>query len=178
MSATLFRRRVGQLIRSARKTRGWTQDELADAIGETVTKSLVSRYETGSVLPRIERLEEILKLCGVPVIPPLIKAGYRDTAVEKPNTYGQVFATESAKEFIELWLRYPKIDDVADALGMSRKQVQWYATRLRKKGVDLPRAARKERDSPEDIEELKSFLHDKLAKRAETPLPSEAPEES
>lgn len=162
MSAAAFKKRVGRLIRSAREAAGLRQDDVAARVGETVTKSLLSRYETGAVLPRIERLRALLGACGVRSVPPAIEAGYRAVAHEVPDGYGQVIATEAAKEFVAAWVEYRSLDRVAEVLGMHRLQVRWYASRLRRKGVKLPRARRKDVDAREDFQALRDFLDEKL----------------
>ena len=116
-------------------------------------------------LPRIERLKEVLAACGVAKIPPAIEAGYREVSQVSPEAYGQVFATESAKEFIEVWLRFRSYDGVAEALGLHRSQVAWYLTRLRRKGVKLPPAQKHRRSEPEDIDALRDFLEEKLTEK-------------
>ena len=40
-------------IREYRKQKGWTRDQLGDKVG--VAGSIISRYETGTVSPPIER---------------------------------------------------------------------------------------------------------------------------
>lgn len=57
MSGSAFAR-LPQALRLLRKRRGWTQRELAAAVGFTVKQ--VSAYETGRQRPRIETLERIL----------------------------------------------------------------------------------------------------------------------
>jgi transcriptional regulator with XRE-family HTH domain len=47
-----------------RKLRGWTQADLAEASGLSV--SAISRYETGDMLPTSEALEEIALAAGLP----------------------------------------------------------------------------------------------------------------
>ena len=176
MSAEAFRKRVGRLIRSARDEAKLSQSDLVDRLGELMTKSLLSRYECGHVLPAIDRLKKLLSACKVPVVPPAIEAGYRQVTLESPSQLGQVFATEAAKEFIEAWLRIGTIDGVAEALGMHRNQVTWYVVRLRAKGVKLPRATHRQRTTPlkEDFGELRDFLASKLAE--ETPDVLQLPE--
>lgn len=52
-------KRIGGNIKTARKKAGLTQSELAEAVGlEAVT---LSRIETGTQLPGIDRLEQIAK---------------------------------------------------------------------------------------------------------------------
>lgn len=54
---------VGQLIRKARKAKGWTQDQLADAIG--VKRAVVSKYENGLVELSISKLSRIKEALGI-----------------------------------------------------------------------------------------------------------------
>jgi transcriptional regulator with XRE-family HTH domain len=161
----VFKKRVGRLIRSAREAAGLRQDDVAERVGPTITKSIMSRYESGGNLPKIDRLKEILAACGVEHVPPAIEAGYRQVSQESPAPYGQVFATEAAKEFIEVWLRVRSINEASEALGMHRQQVKWYLQRLRRLGVDLPPAQRRHpgRTPKEDVQALRDFLESKLA---------------
>ena len=54
--------RIGESIRKARKEQGWTQAQLADAIG--VKRSVVSKYENGLIEPSISKLSEIDSALG------------------------------------------------------------------------------------------------------------------
>ena len=54
--------RIGESIRKARKEKGWTQAQLADAIG--VKRSVVSKYENGLIEPSISKLSEIDSALG------------------------------------------------------------------------------------------------------------------
>jgi transcriptional regulator with XRE-family HTH domain len=170
MSAEVFRQRVGRLIRSAREEANLKQSDLCARTDKAMTKSLLSRYECGHVLPGIERLEKMLVICGQAGVPPAIEAGYRQVSQESPCPLGQVFATESAKEFVAAWLEHRSIDGVAEALGLHRKQVNWYAARLRQKGIALPKVAHRKPITArprENIDEIRAFLEAKLAE--ETP---------
>ena len=53
----------GRSIRKARKEKGWTQAQLADAIG--VKRSVVSKYENGLIEPSISKLSKIEDALGV-----------------------------------------------------------------------------------------------------------------
>lgn len=48
---------IGDTIRAARKKRGWTLDQLGDAVG--LTKGTLSSYETGQVVSPVETLCKI-----------------------------------------------------------------------------------------------------------------------
>lgn len=52
-----------RLIRKARKEKGWTQAQLADAIG--VKRSVVSKYENGLIEPSISKLSTIKEALGI-----------------------------------------------------------------------------------------------------------------
>jgi transcriptional regulator with XRE-family HTH domain len=58
-------RRIGQMIKEARKTRGMTQMELSELIG--VSYQQVQKYEKGSDNISVERLKQIAKAVLVPV---------------------------------------------------------------------------------------------------------------
>jgi len=54
--------KVSELIRSSRLRRGWTQAELGHQLG--TPQSAIARWERGSLSPRVQTLERILKACG------------------------------------------------------------------------------------------------------------------
>lgn len=54
-------------IRAARKHKGWTQEQLGEAIGRT--KANVGHWETGKHAPSIEQLSQISVLTGFPLPP-------------------------------------------------------------------------------------------------------------
>ena len=56
----------GELVREARKRAGLTQQELADRAG--TTQSAVARLESGRVSPPLDRVEELVQLCGFQLI--------------------------------------------------------------------------------------------------------------
>lgn len=58
-----FKRFVGKRIRESRKTRGLTQEQLAEAIDKTV--ETVSNIERGIKLPGLSTLEDIRKALDV-----------------------------------------------------------------------------------------------------------------
>ena len=53
---------IGRRIAAARRAKGMSQEELADAVG--VRAGIVSRWETGKNIPRIQRLGEIAEKLG------------------------------------------------------------------------------------------------------------------
>lgn len=54
---------LGEQIKKARKSASLGQHEVAEALG--VTHSVISRYETGKIVPPVEKLEQMSKLFGV-----------------------------------------------------------------------------------------------------------------
>jgi transcriptional regulator with XRE-family HTH domain len=54
--------RGGQLIREARTLAGLTQDELAERSG--AARSLIARWEQGTVSPSFDTLLEVIEACG------------------------------------------------------------------------------------------------------------------
>lgn len=50
-------------IRIARKKRGWTQDQLASAVG--VKRSVISKYENGAISPSTDMLRQIAEALDV-----------------------------------------------------------------------------------------------------------------
>lgn len=59
---TLSRLDTGGLIRQARSLAGLSQSELAARVG--TTQPVVSRWERGSEVPRIDALARVLQACG------------------------------------------------------------------------------------------------------------------
>ena len=62
--ATPHQTRIGKRIARARNAKGWTQHQLADAIG--VNDSQISRYETGRHTPKPHRYEALANALEVP----------------------------------------------------------------------------------------------------------------
>ena len=56
---------VGRNIRKYRKLRDMTQIELADR--SLIEQTIISRYETGKIIPPITKLESIAKALDVPL---------------------------------------------------------------------------------------------------------------
>lgn len=55
--------KIGTKIRILRKTKGYTQQDLADLLG--VQRATISNYEVGRRAPHIKELERIAELLGV-----------------------------------------------------------------------------------------------------------------
>ena len=56
---------AAEIVRQARKLRGWTQTELARAA--RIPQSSVARWESGRVSPRVDSLRRVLEAAGLRV---------------------------------------------------------------------------------------------------------------
>lgn len=54
----------GEIIREARERRGWTQQELADALSSSTTS--ISNWERQNTRPSIEDTNALCRLLGIP----------------------------------------------------------------------------------------------------------------
>ncbi len=58
---TMDKETIGKRIKSARLLRGLTMDELIARMTHKVTKNAISRYERGTMMPRLEVLDDLAK---------------------------------------------------------------------------------------------------------------------
>lgn len=91
-------RRIGQIIKEARKARGMTQMKLSELIG--VSYQQVQKYEKGSDNISVERLKQIAKAVNVPVT--LFFPG-AEAVAEAPAVYAKTSEDEAA--LLELYRR-------------------------------------------------------------------------
>jgi len=77
-------------IRVARKGLGWTQERLAEAIG--VKRSVISKYESGTISPSIDTIQRIATVLGIDIS--YLLSG--DSAVAKSDLAGGVHIYKSA----------------------------------------------------------------------------------
>lgn len=56
---------IGERIREARKSLGWTQQQLAEKAG--VAAITIRQYEAGKRIPRLDQLQKIAKAMGVSI---------------------------------------------------------------------------------------------------------------
>lgn len=84
-------RRIGQILKEARKARGMTQMKLSELIG--VSYQQVQKYEKGSDIS-VERLKQIAKAVNVPIT--LFFPAAAETVAEAPATYGKIPEDEAA----------------------------------------------------------------------------------
>lgn len=54
-----------QRLRMARKMKGWSMQELADQMGNTISKQAISRYENGDMIPERENFLSILNALNI-----------------------------------------------------------------------------------------------------------------
>jgi len=91
-------RRIGQMIKEARKTRGMTQMGLSELIG--VSYQQVQKYEKGSDNISVERLKQIAKAVEVPIT---LFFPAMETVAEAPAAYGK--APKDETELLRLYRR-------------------------------------------------------------------------
>ncbi len=65
LSPTWSRRSVGRRLSRLRRSRKWTQQRVAAAIG--VDRGTISRWERGVILPSLDRLGELARLFEIPI---------------------------------------------------------------------------------------------------------------
>lgn len=58
-----YRERVGDLIRRAREYKGWSQEDLAKAVG--VVRGTILKYELGRTSPTADQMPRILAAVGL-----------------------------------------------------------------------------------------------------------------
>ncbi len=92
-------RRIGQIIKEARKARGMTQMKLSELIG--VSYQQVQKYEKGSDNISVERLKQIAKAVNVPVT--LFFPTSAEAVAEAPAVYTKTAKDEAA--LLELYRR-------------------------------------------------------------------------
>jgi len=85
-------RRIGQIIKEARKARGMTQMELSELI--SVSYQQVQKYEKGSDNISVERLKQIAKAVNVPIT--LFFQSSVEAVGESSEAYGKMPEDEAA----------------------------------------------------------------------------------
>lgn len=87
-------------IKNARKKKGWTQEQLANALG--VKRSVISKYETGIISPTIIQIEEIANALNVPM-PELLAGSFNSLSYQVGTIYGQETQRILNKALDEFW---------------------------------------------------------------------------
>lgn len=100
---------IGQIIKNARKEKGYTQEELGNLIG--VQKSAVAKYENGRVV-NIKR-SVLSKISKVLEIPPVeLVSDIHEQIEENPEETGKnIGKALKDKNFLLLLSLYEKLDD-------------------------------------------------------------------
>lgn len=65
-SAQRLRSSWGQAVAEQRKSRGWTQKQLADAMAPPVSQQAVGQWENGETAPRWHHQVAIARALGIP----------------------------------------------------------------------------------------------------------------
>jgi transcriptional regulator with XRE-family HTH domain len=73
----------GTLVREARRRAGLTQAELARRAG--TTQSAVARVETGRTEPSLARVRELVRACGLELVPTIAPTHDSDWEVARAN---------------------------------------------------------------------------------------------
>lgn len=67
-------------IRILRKEKGWTQEQLADAVG--VKRAVISKYESGMVSPSFDMIQKIAAALNVPITSLMTQDATVDTSTD------------------------------------------------------------------------------------------------
>jgi transcriptional regulator with XRE-family HTH domain len=73
----------GSLVREARRRAGLTQAELARRVG--TTQSAIARLERGRAEPSLERVQALVRACGLELLSSLVPADDSDWSVALAN---------------------------------------------------------------------------------------------
>lgn len=149
-----LRRQVADCLVAAMTRKRITSDDLIlRAKIPNLTKSSMSLYRHGKVLPSRDRLEVLLRVCGE-TVPEDIHVAYHAAS----NSHmSQSRGNESAKEFVIAWQGSNSVAEVAIKLGISSIAANGRAHNYRKKGVNLKKF---ERLGLIDSEELNGLINE------------------
>ena len=141
-------------IRKARKEKGWTQEQLAAAVG--VKRSVISKYENGTISPSVSMLEDIAAALGVHIFD-LVGIGeeldkFQITLTDVRPLAGepQDVTPEKIAEIVEL-MNIKGFSGMYDSLSDADKVTFW-------KNVEQPFRA--------ELDELFTALNDKGQEKA------------
>lgn len=98
------------IFKSLRQSSGCTQQELADKIG--ISRSTIGMYETGAREPDFETLEVIADFFNVDIDYLL---GRTDKTTILPETAGQYYLNDDAREMAEFMFKNPEYKVLFDA---------------------------------------------------------------
>ena len=99
-------KQIGENLQRARKARGYTRDQVADVAG--VAKTVIGRYETGMILPPLDRLFVIAEYLKVPVA---TLTGENELTDKIVNDAIFEYRLQQAYSRIEFFLSHPRNDE-------------------------------------------------------------------
>jgi len=146
-----LRRQVADCLTAAMARKRLTAEQLIElsAVAK-LTRSSVSLYRHGAVLPSHDRLAAMLAACGE-TMPEEIDLAYHAAA----NSHmSQVRGQESAKEFVITWQSSDSINEVSEKLGLTYASVASRAKIYRSKGVNLKKYERCGKIDVDDLNDL------------------------
>lgn len=118
---------VGDKIREIRKEHNMTQEELAEKIG--VKRSVISKYETGSIAPPLNQLQKISEALSVEVA---------DILEVKPVGSSGLYAGKANGEMLLRALRQWGPSEIKEALSdISDEEALEVLQKIEKEGKDI-----------------------------------------
>ncbi|PJW13929.1 transcriptional regulator [Geobacillus sp. Manikaran-105] len=106
---------LGEMLKQLRKQRRWTQEELAEQLN--VSRSQISKWENGSLLPDIQSLEKLCHLFNVSADFLLgSELGQREVLREVKRLYGETEMGEKTLAVVDYVLRNREISDAVYTL--------------------------------------------------------------
>lgn len=134
-----LRRAVGDCLTAAMARAKISPEQLIKKAGiAELTKSTVSLYRNGKVLPGLDRLKLLLEVCKEQVTED-IELAYSESSNEH---MAQLRGSASVKEFVLAWQNSETVSEVAAKLGLSYIAAYQRSRHLRGKGVNLKQMKR------------------------------------
>ena len=81
---------IVESIRILRKEKGWTQEQLADAVG--VKRAVISKYESGMVSPSFDMIQKIAAALDVPIASLMTQESAIDASVDLVESFARLNA--------------------------------------------------------------------------------------
>ncbi|NNU83841.1 XRE family transcriptional regulator [Geobacillus sp. BMUD] len=106
---------LGETLKQLRKQRRWTQEELAEQLN--VSRSQISKWENGSLLPDVQSLEKLCQLFDVSA--DFLLGGetrQRELLREVTDMYGTADVHETALAALDYLLQNREMSEVVYAL--------------------------------------------------------------
>ncbi|OFN02614.1 hypothetical protein HMPREF2626_01505 [Aerococcus sp. HMSC062A02] len=95
-------RELGQKIKSVRESKGWTQQQLGEILGNPPVKpGIISRWENGISLPNNKRLKAIADLAGT-TVDDLLEEEYCEWSKSARRlSWASMYATDCGEVWID-----------------------------------------------------------------------------